>query len=104
MWVSPVAQAFTLSNMNFNRLPPDPTRASGDAWAQTCPSELPAPAPRRQPPLREVLQGLDSRELEGPTVFDQLFGARPDLPTQVPTQAARLAPNHHPKGRTPNKY
>jgi len=24
--------------------------------------------------LREVLKGLDARELEGQTVFDQLFG------------------------------
>ena len=29
---------------------------------------------RRQPPLREVLKGLDARELEGETVFNQLFG------------------------------
>ena len=32
------------------------------------------PQPRRQPPLREVLKGLHVRELEGETVFDQLFG------------------------------
>jgi hypothetical protein len=30
-----------------------------------------------QPPLREVLKGLDARELEGETVFDQSFGAGP---------------------------
>ena len=29
---------------------------------------------RRQPPLREVLKGLDARELEGESVFNQLFG------------------------------
>ena len=28
---------------------------------------------RPQPPLREVFKGLDVRELEGETVFDQLF-------------------------------
>ena len=32
------------------------------------------PQQRRQPPLREVLKGLHVRELEGETVFDQLFG------------------------------
>ncbi len=32
------------------------------------------PQTRRQPPLREVLKGLHVRELEGQTVFDQLFG------------------------------
>jgi len=37
------------------------------------PSAAPSP-PRTQPPLREVLKGLDTRELEGETVFDQLFG------------------------------
>jgi hypothetical protein len=40
-----------------------------------------APATTRlQPPLREVLKGLDARELEGQTVFDQLFGPQPDDP------------------------
>lgn len=34
-------------------------------------------APRPQPPLTEVIQGLESRELEGETVFDQLFGDKP---------------------------
>jgi len=46
---------------------------------------LSAPEPldtrRVQPPLREVLKGLDARELEGETVFDQLFG---DLGTAQP--------------------
>lgn len=103
MLVSAASQAFTLSTMNFRRLPPDPTRASGDAWAQTCPSELTPPAPRRQPPLREVLQGLDSRELEGPTVFDQLFGVLPDAPAG-PGRPAWTPPGHQANGRTPNKY
>ena len=63
------------------------------AWQRTTPGALdalaavtaPAPAPARaptgprvQPPLQEVLQGLDTRELEGQTVFDQLFGPKPD--------------------------
>jgi hypothetical protein len=55
------------------------------AWQDTTPGELapaigPAdfmPSTRVQPPLQEVLQGLDARELEGETVFDQLFGPRP---------------------------
>ena len=55
------------------------------AWQDTTPGELaPAtgqadlrPGTRVQPPLQEVLQGLDARELEGETVFDQLFGPRP---------------------------
>ena len=55
------------------------------AWQDTTPGEL-APgaasagfrtSTRVQPPLREVLEGLDARELEGETVFDQLFGPRP---------------------------
>jgi hypothetical protein len=38
---------------------------------------LATPRPRPQPPLREVFKGLDVRELEGETVFDQLFGQPP---------------------------
>jgi hypothetical protein len=36
------------------------------------------PGTRVQPPLQEVLKGLDARELEGETVFDQLFGPWPE--------------------------
>ncbi len=52
------------------------TPAAEEAWQDTLPGGLDeAPRPRRQhPPLTEVLQGMDARELEGPTVFDQLFG------------------------------
>lgn len=51
----------------------------GRAGPRTRAGELPLPtaAPRAQPPLREVLHGLDVRELEGETVFDQLFGPPP---------------------------
>ena len=59
-----------------------------DAWQHTIPGELPLdpsePGPalgrlsRVQPPLREVLKGLDARELEGETLFDQLFGPQPE--------------------------
>ena len=65
--------------MNLRRLPPFPTRGhrpAADHWQDTQPGELPALA-RRHPPLTEVLQGLDARELEGQTVFDQLFGHPP---------------------------
>jgi hypothetical protein len=56
--------------------PPSPAH-SGPAWQQPRASD-PPPAPQRpQPPLREVLKGLDARELEGETVFDQLFGLPP---------------------------
>ncbi len=58
------------------------------AWQHTTPGalrpEAPAagkatqPATRVQPPLQEVLQGLETRELEGETVFDQLFGPKPE--------------------------
>ena len=61
------------------------------AWQRTTPGALdalvavPATAPagaptspRLLPPLQEVLQGLDTRELEGQTVFDQLFGPMPE--------------------------
>ncbi len=49
--------------------PAGPSPAAPDAAA--------TPAPRVQPPLQEVLKGLDTRELEGETVFDQLFGPLP---------------------------
>lgn len=62
----------------MRRLNPRPTAEAEDAWAQTRPSPLHMPGARVQPPLREVLQGLDARELEGPTVFDQLFGPLPE--------------------------
>ncbi len=53
----------------------NPSPASGREWQPTEAGALmPEPAGRRQPPLREVLKGLDARELEGETVFDQLFG------------------------------
>ena len=54
--------------------PPAQTSPTGQ---RTHPGELPPPANRAQPPLREVIKGLDARELEGQTVFDQLFGAEP---------------------------
>jgi hypothetical protein len=56
------------------------THRSQPDWQDTRPSPQPAapqPAPRVQPPLTEAMQGLDTRELEGQTVFDQLFGDRP---------------------------
>ena len=49
-----------------------------EAWQDTLPGRLddhPRPK-RRHPPLTEVLEGMDVRELEGQTVFDQLFGPR----------------------------
>ncbi len=59
--------------------------------AAPLPAPLPAPArpgvgpaARVQPPLQEVLKGLDARELEGETVFDQLFGVGPDDPAAPP--------------------
>lgn len=59
-----------------------PPHRDGRDWEPTSPlpmTILPEPpaAPRPQPPLTEVIQGLDSRELEGETVFDQLFGNQP---------------------------
>lgn len=65
--------------MRLRPLLPDPTRGhrpAADDWQNTQPGGLPAAA-RRHPPLTEVLQGLDARELEGQTVFDQLFGHPP---------------------------
>lgn len=56
-----------------------PLAQTSPAWQCTRPGDLPPPAaPRAQPPLREVIKGLDARELEGPTVFDQLFGTTPE--------------------------
>ena len=69
--------------MRLRPSPPDPTRGhrpAADDWQNTQPGGLPASVPaaaRRHPPLTEVLQGLDARELEGQTVFDQLFGHPP---------------------------
>jgi hypothetical protein len=47
------------------------------SWPRSRSGDLPPPATSRlQPPLREVIQGLDVRELDDETVFDQFF----DLP------------------------
>ena len=48
-------------------------------WENTRPGDLlpPSPATRPQPALRVVMQGLEMRELEGQTVFDQLFELPP---------------------------
>lgn len=59
-----------------------PTSKPGRAWQRTAPGPLPetpvVPAShRQQPPLQEVIRGLDARELQGETVFDQLFGETP---------------------------
>jgi len=51
---------------------------AGAAGAAATAAATPLPGRRPQPPLQEVLKGLDSRELEGQTVFDQLFGPLPD--------------------------
>ena len=72
--------------MRTRSLPPDPSRAhrtsAPDDWQDTLPGGLAAPPVkvRPQPPLTEVLHGLDARELEGATVFDQFFG----LPLPAP--------------------
>lgn len=52
-----------------------PTPAPGHD--RPAPTPTPLQRPRVQPPLREALAGLDVRELEGQTVFDQLFGPEP---------------------------
>ncbi len=77
--------------MRSTTLPPFP---DSRAWQRTTPGALPpaAPAPaiateagpREQPPLQEVLRGLDARELEGETVFDQLFGPQPEGDPRLP--------------------
>ena len=56
-------------------------------WEDTAPmprlepraaAAAPAPATggNAEPPFERVAQGLEMRELEGPTVFDQLFGGK----------------------------
>jgi hypothetical protein len=60
--------------MIHRRPPTPPAPATGRAWQRTSPSPLPEVSSRQQPPLKEVMKGLDARELEGETVFDQLFG------------------------------
>jgi hypothetical protein len=62
--------------MNHLPTPVEP----GRPWQRSRPADLQplaTPRPRPQPPLREVFKGLDVRELEGETVFDQLFGQPP---------------------------
>ena len=59
--------------MSHTPTPADP----GRSWQRSRSGALPPPAtPRPQPPLREVFKGLEVRELEGETIFDQFF----DLP------------------------
>ena len=62
------------------------------AWQDTTPGMLTTtavaapgkPGSRVQPPLQEVLQGLEARVLEGETVFDQLFGPWPEGDPRLP--------------------
>ena len=85
------AAACSLPAMRSTSRPPFP---DSRAWQRTTPGGLPpaAPAPaiatqtgpREQPPLQEVLRGLDARELEGETVFDQLFGPQPEGDPRLP--------------------
>ena len=68
--------------MRLRRWLPHPTHrqtAADEPWPDTQPGDwlAQAAATRCQPPLTEVLQGLDARELEGQTVFDQHFGNVP---------------------------
>lgn len=78
--------------MLMNKLRPlrPALHAPDPAWQATTPGALaPLAAPaadgrRPQPPLREVLKGLDARELEGPTIFDQLFGPQPQGDLRLP--------------------
>lgn len=58
---------------------PAPASAETDrSWQRSRSADLPPPAtPRPQPPLREVIEGLDVRELDGETVFDQFFNLPP---------------------------
>jgi hypothetical protein len=68
--------------MNQPPPPADPGRTGQRTRAGDLPQPgAPRPHPHPQPPLREVLKGLDVRELEGETVFDQLFG--------LPSRSAR---------------
>jgi hypothetical protein len=64
----------------MRRYPRQPAAAVAQddpSWQDTSPAPLDQPvlvSRRPQPPMREVIKGLDTRELEGQTVFDQLFG------------------------------
>ncbi|MBL8350265.1 MAG: hypothetical protein JNL87_08100 [Burkholderiaceae bacterium] len=65
-------------NKTSNAHPPvrEPARDPARAWQRTVVGELPPPLATRPPaPPRQAIQGLDVRELESQTVFDQLFGA-----------------------------
>ena len=55
------------------RLEPAPPPAAGPAAAPP----LPGTPPKAEPPFTRVTRGLEMRELEGQTVFDQFFGADP---------------------------
>ena len=60
--------------MIHRRRPPSAAPAPDHTWQLTQPGGLPEPSAREQAPLKEVLKGLELRELEGETLFDQLFG------------------------------
>lgn len=76
----------------MSRPSPDPQTQSPTAWEDTAPMPKlepalawpPSPAAAgaiRRPlplPLKPTIQGLEVKELESQTVFDQLFGDRGD--------------------------
>lgn len=70
-----------------------PLLPTGKAWQRTKPGPLadgavsPGAPARPQPPLKEVLKGLDARELDGQTLFDQYFGG--ELPPTPPDAAKK---------------
>ncbi len=72
----------------------------GPDWQTTQSSPLTPTPPRVQPPLREVLKGLDARELEGETVFDQLFGPELKPPSnRGGPKNPPHKPHHKPTGK-----
>ena len=53
----------------------EPLAAPGAA--STTPGSAPPQGRPNEPPFERVAQGLEMRELESQTVFDQLFGGTP---------------------------
>mgnify|MGYP000884487742 FL=1 len=79
--------------MSDTRQPPsdDHGRQPGTASGAVLPQATAAAdtTRRHQPPLQEVLKGLDAREMESSSIFDQLFGPLAEGDPRLPGRDAK---------------